>query len=122
MNNLRSSKEQGQSNFNNPGTILVGAGADFDIMPELRVSASVNHLWFANTAVLQTLRNEGSIPKTIGTDASVSTIFRPHFNQNLVFRLSGAMFQPSAGFKDLFANAPRNSRYYSVLFNAVLSY
>lgn len=122
LNNLRSSKEQGQSNFNNPGTVLLGAGADFDVLPELRVSTSVNHLWFANTAVLQVLRVEGSIPKTIGTDASVSTIYRPHFNQNLVFRLSGAVFQPSAGFKDLFANSPRDSRYYSVLFNAVLAY
>ena len=35
---LRSSKEEGQSNFNNPGTILLGAGADFDVLPELRVS------------------------------------------------------------------------------------
>ncbi len=36
LNDLRSSKEEGQSNFNNPGTILLGAGADFDVLPELR--------------------------------------------------------------------------------------
>ena len=33
LNNLRSSKEQGQSNFVNPGTMLLGVGADFDITP-----------------------------------------------------------------------------------------
>ncbi|MEE8438060.1 MAG: hypothetical protein V3S07_00610, partial [Micropepsaceae bacterium] len=33
LNSLRSSKEEGQSNFNNPGTILLGIGADFDILP-----------------------------------------------------------------------------------------
>jgi hypothetical protein len=122
LNNLRSSKEQGQSNFTNPGTILVGGGADFDILPELRMSGSINQLWFVNTAVIQALRVEGSIPKTIGTDLSASAIYRPKFNQNLVFRLSGAVFDPSAGFNNLFTNSPRDQRYYSVLFNAVLSY
>jgi hypothetical protein len=122
LNNLRSSKEQGQSNFNNPGTILAGIGADFDILPELRLSANINHLWFANTAILQALRVEGSIPNSIGTDLSAAAIYRPKFNQNLVFRLSGAIFAPAAGFRDLFANVPRDSNYYSVLFNAVLSY
>ncbi len=122
LNSLRSSKEQGQSNFNNPGTILAGIGADFEVLPELRLSANANQLWFATTAVLQALRNEGSIPRSIGTDLSVASIYRPHFNQNLVFRLSGAIFAPAAGFRDLFTNAPRDSRYYSVLFNAVLSY
>ncbi len=122
LNDLRSSKEQGQSNFNNPGTILAGIGADFDVAPQLRVSANVNHLWFVNTAILQALRVEGSIPKTIGTDLSTAVIYRPKFNQNLVFRLSGAVFAPSAGFRDLFTNAQRDGRYYSVLFNAVLSY
>ena len=91
-------------------------------MPELRLSANLNHLWFANTAILQALRVEGSIPKTIGTDVSAAVIYRPKFTQNIVFRLSGAVFEPSAGFKDLFANSPRNSRYYSVLFNTILSY
>ncbi len=122
LNNLRSSKEQGQSNFNNPGTALLGMGADFDILPELRVSANVNHLWFAKTAIMEALRVEGSIPNSIGTDISTAAIYRPKFNQNIVFRLSGAVFQPAGGFKDLFTNSPRNSRYYSVLFNAILSY
>ena len=35
LNDLRSSKDEGQSNFDNPGTILVGIGADFDVLPEL---------------------------------------------------------------------------------------
>ncbi|WP_243453334.1 hypothetical protein [Polymorphobacter multimanifer] len=122
LNTLRSSKEQGQSNFTNPGTMLLGAGADFEVLPELRVTANANYLWFANTATLQALRVEGSIPREIGADLSLATIYRPNMNQNLVFRLSGAILQPGKGFKDLFANSPRNERYYSVLFNAVLAY
>ncbi len=122
LNSLRSSKEQGQSNFTNPGTALLGVGADLDVLPELRVSGSANHLWFANTATLQALRVEGSIPKAIGWDLSTAATYRPHFNQNLVFRASAAVLLPGAGFKDLFTNSPRTGHYYSVLFNAVLAY
>lgn len=122
LNSLRSSKEQGQSNFTNPGTVLLGAGGDFDLTPELRVSTNVNHLWFDNTRVLQVLRNEGSIPKDIGWDASLSTVWRPNASQNVVFRLSGAMLFAGSGFKDLFAQANRKSRYYSVLANAILTF
>lgn len=122
LNSLRSSKEQGQSNFNNPGTMLLGAGADFDVLPELRVSANANHLWFQNTATLQALRNEGSIPKSIGWDLSTAAIWRPKATQNIVFRLSGATLLPGAGFRDLFTNSERNRNYYSVLGNLILSY
>ncbi len=122
LNSLRSSKEQGQSNFNNPGTILLGAGADFDLTPKLRVSGNLNYLWFHKTAVLQALRNEGSIPRDIGWDLSAAAIWRPKMTQNLVFRASAALLQPGAGFRDLFANSDRDKRYYSVLLNAIVTY
>lgn len=122
LNSLRSSKEQGQSNFNNPGTLLAGVGFDADVTPKFRLSGNLNQIWFQNTATLQALRSEGSIPKSIGTDASLAAIFRPKAIQNLVLRLSGAVLQPSRGFKDLFTSSRRDSRYYSALFNAVVSY
>ena len=122
LNSLRSSKEEGQSNFNNPGTILAGIGADADITPAFRLSLNANHLWFHRTAVLETLRNEGSIPKSIGFDLSAAAIYRPKFTQNLVFRASAAALLPGSGFKDLFANSDRHKAYYSVLFNAILTY
>lgn len=122
LNALRSSKEQGQSNFNNPGTVLAGLGFDFDITPQVRVSGNANHLWFADTIVLQTLRNEGSIPKSIGWDLSASAIWRPKATQNIVMRLSAAILAPGAGFRDLFANRDQDRQYVSVLANVILSY
>ena len=122
LNSLRSSKEQGQSNFNNPGTVLVGVGVDFDLTPAVRVSANTNHLWFADTTTLQALRNEGSIPRDIGWDLSAAAIWRPKATQNIVARLSAATLIPGAGFRDLFASTDRNRAYYSILANVVLSY
>ena len=122
LNALRSSKEQGQSNFNNPGTVLAGAGADFDLTPRVRVSANANHLWFANTTILEVLRNEGSIPRDIGWDLSAAAIWRPKATQNIVGRLSFATLIPGSGFRDLFTGSDRDRAYYSILANIVLSY
>jgi len=122
LNSLRSSKEQGQSNFNNPGTILAGAGADFDLTPEFRLSTNANHLWFEDTTSLQVLRNEGSIPADIGWDLSAAAIWRPKATQNIVFRLSAATLISGDGFRDLFDNLGQDKEYYSVLANVIVTY
>ncbi len=122
LNSLRSSKEQGQSNFNNPGLMLLGVGADFDISPEVRLSANANHLWFENTATLQALRVEGTIPRDIGYDLSAAAIWRPRANQNIVARLSAAALVAGDGFRDLFDNTGDHRAYLSVLANVTLTY
>jgi hypothetical protein len=124
---LRTSKEHGQSNFNNPGLLLYGFGGDFDLLPELRVSFNVNRLMFDDTSNLEVLRNQGEIDESIGVDASVSLIYRPFMSQNVVFRLSGAVLFADDGFKDLFASSADPSgftedRYYSVLGNLILTF
>ena len=122
LNSLRSSKEQGQSNFNNPGTTLIGIGADFDVTPEVRLTVNANALGFQDTAIVEALRQQGDISKNIGIDLSTSVIYRPKMTQNIVLRGSIASIEPGAGFKDLFENEQRNKRYLSVLFNATLTY
>jgi hypothetical protein len=119
---LRTSKIEGQSNFINPGVILLGIGADADIRPEWRVSANFNHLDFADTSTLEFFRHQGEIGQDIGWDLSLSTIYRPWFTQNIVLRLSGAALLPGDGFQALFANSDRRDVYYSVQLNAVLTY
>ncbi|MFN7158075.1 MAG: hypothetical protein ACK4MR_05210, partial [Erythrobacter cryptus] len=105
-----------------PGLILIGAGADFDLTPELRLSANANHLWFENTSSLEVLRNEGSIPREIGFDLSASAIWRPKATQNIVFRLSAAALLAGDGFKDLFTVRGGGKEFVSVLANVVLTY
>ena len=122
LNSLRSSKEQGQSNFNNPGTILAGVGVDADLTPDFRISANANHLWFHKTESLEALRVEGSIPKDIGWDLSAAAIYRPKATQNIVFRLSGAALLPGKGFRDLFDQTDKRDFHYSILFNAILAF
>ena len=120
---LRTSKEHGQSNFNNPGLRLVGVGADFDILPELRVSTNVNYMEFDDTSVLEVARNQQEIAQEIGLDVSVAAIYRPFFTQNVVFRLSGAALIPGAGFTDLYGEQrDQDNAFFSVQANLILTY
>jgi hypothetical protein len=118
---LRTSKELGQSNFVNPGILLVGGGGDFDILPELRATFNANYLRFADTKVLEVARNQGNIREDIGYDISLALTYRPLFIQNVVFRLSGALLFAGDGFRDLFADRDQDV-YYSVLANLILTY
>ena len=118
LNSLRTSKEQGQSNFVNPGTTLLGVGADFDLSPELRVSVNANKIGFVNTSSVEVLRQLGSIDNDIGWDVSASAIYRPYFSQNVIFRLSGAVLYPGDGFKRLYGD----EKSYSILGNLILTY
>jgi hypothetical protein len=121
---LRTSKGHGQSNFNNPGIVLVGLGTDFDVSPEVRISTNFNNLRFEDTSNLQVLRNQGEIDEEIGWDLSAAVIWRPLFIQNIVMRLSGAALIPGPGFKDLFATSQGGDDeiLYSILANGTLTF
>lgn len=101
---LRSSKEQGQSNFTNPGLRLAGLGFDADVLPTLRVSGNWNLLQFDDTTVLETARNQGSIDRTLGQELTLAAIYRPLNNQNIVLRGSYSRLLPGDGFESLFAD------------------
>ena len=117
---LRPSKEQGQSNFINPGIILIGLGADLDLLPELRLSANINHLMFDEVQTLERFRQQSDIDEVLGQDISISVIWRPFMTQNIVARFSGAALIPGDGFDDLFGE--ESATPYSVLFNLTLTY
>ena len=118
LNNLRTSKEHGQANFANPGLLLAGLGNDLDLTPQVRLSTNFNHLWFDDTTTLEVARNQTPIDREIGWDLSAALIWRPFFQQNVVFRLSGAYLLPGDGFKDLYPDEEG----YSVLGNLILTY
>lgn len=118
---LRSSKEQGQSNFVNPGLTLFGIGADFDITPQWRVIGNISKLDFADTSSLEVLRNQGHIDTDIGVDISAALQYRPFMTQNIVLNASLAALLPGKGFKQLY-NADDGKTQYSVLFNLLMSF
>lgn len=118
---LRSSKDQGQSNFVNPGLLLIGIGADADVLPELRVIGNISHLRFQNTTVLGVLRNQAPPAREIGWDVSAGIQYRPFMSQNVVLNASAAMLVPGRGMRTLYDEGRRGPQY-SVLVNLLLTY
>ena len=116
---MRSSRELGQSNFENPGLHLLGLGADFDLTAQSRVSTNINQLWFDDSATLEVARNQGPIDRSIGTDISVAWIWRPFATQNAILRLSAAALVPGEGLENLYGS---DDTYATVLANVVLNY
>jgi hypothetical protein len=118
LNSLRSSKDQGQSNFTNPGIFLLGGGVDMDLLPELRLSFNANYLAFAETEVLEVARAQKDVDEEIGWDLSAAVIWRPFMSQNVVLRLSYAQLLGGDGYEDLYGDEDP----YSLLFNLILTY
>lgn len=116
---LRPSKEQGQSNFVNPGLNLIGVGADLDLAPQWRLIGNLNWLSFGDTSSLEYLRNQSGISRDIGLDMSVAVQYRPFMTQNVIFNASVAWLQPGKGYRQLFESSQRP---YSLLANLLLTF
>lgn len=113
---LRSSKDEGQSNFVNPGLYLYNAGADAKLLPTLKLIGNVNFLQFARTQPLVFVLQQNGIPRTIGTDASLGAIYRPLLSDNIVVSGGAAVLVPGRGFRDFYTSQTLISLFATVRF------
>ena len=113
---MRSSKEEGQANFVNPGIFLVNAGADFDITPKLKGFANFNFLRFLRTEPLEYVLFQSPIRHTIGEDLGVGVHYRPPLSENIVLTGGASMLQPGQGFRDIYTGRTQFSVFGSAKF------
>jgi Carboxypeptidase regulatory-like domain len=99
---LRSNKDEGQSNFVNPGIFLANVGADFDITPKLRGFVNVNYLRFERTEPLELILFQSPIRHSIGEDASVGIRYRPPLSENISLTAGAAVLVPGQGLRDIY--------------------
>ena len=111
---MRSSRDEGQSNFVNPGIFLVNAGADFDITPKLKGFANANYLRFQRTEALQDILFQASIRHSIGVDYGAGVTYRPPLSENIVLTGGAAMLTPGDGFRDIYGGKTLFSLFGSV--------
>jgi hypothetical protein len=113
---LRSTKEEGQANFVNPGIFLANAGADFDITPKLKGFVNFNYLRFERTEALEYLLFESPIRHSIGEDFGIGVTYRPPLSENIVLTGGASALQPGEGFKDIYTSRTLFSLFGSVKF------
>ena len=100
---LRSSKDEGQANFVNPGIFLVNAGTNLDLTPKLRAFINVNYLQFMRTEPLELLLFQGDIRHSIGFDYSAGVRYRPPLTENITLTAGTSALTPGAGFRDIYS-------------------
>lgn len=101
---LRSSKEEGQSNFVNPGIFLVNAGVDADLTPKLKAITNVNFMRFDRTSVLDQLLFQSNIASYIGTDYSLGLVYRPPLTDNITLTGGVSALQPGLGLRQIYTS------------------
>ncbi|HEY7118744.1 MAG TPA: hypothetical protein VH475_19295, partial [Tepidisphaeraceae bacterium] len=115
---LRTSKEQGQANFVNPGLFIYNAGVDFDITPKVKAIANVSWLMFDDTRAIQEVLHDDKIGHSIGLDYSIGVSYRPFLNNNAIINIGAAALTPGNGFKDIYSS----QTLYSLFMGITLSY
>ncbi len=101
---LRSSKDEGQANFVNPGLMIFNAGIDAELTPKWKASANLNVLSFVHTEVFEAVLFQSDIERFIGPEFSIGAEYRPWLNNNIIFTGGVATLIPGKGFRDIYTS------------------
>jgi hypothetical protein len=101
---LRTSKEEGQANFVNPGLFIYNLGMDVDVTPKIKLITNASYLRFDTTAPLQRVLQDERIGRDIGVDLSLGVQYRPLLNNNVVIDVGAAALLPGSGFTNIYGS------------------
>jgi hypothetical protein len=99
---LRTSKDEGQANFVNPGIAIVHGGLDVELTPKLRGFANVSYLRFADTAPIEALLFQGDIREDVGLDFGGGFQWRPPLSENFVVTGGVTAMALGGGLRDIY--------------------
>lgn len=116
---LRSSKDEGQPNFVNPGVQLVTAGLDIDLTPRWKALINANYIRLDTTRSIEAVLFQGGIHRELGEDYSIGMRYRPFLNNNVIVVGGVAAFQPGRGWKDIYEDG---HTLYHVFTNLILKF
>jgi hypothetical protein len=119
LTSLRSSKDEGQPNFVNPGVRLLTAGLDAEVTPRLKAIFTANHLWLDAPESVETVLFQDGIHRDLGSDISLGLRYRPLLSNNVVVVGGAAAFIPGRGFEDIYEET---GALYHVFSNLVLTW
>ncbi|HEX2836394.1 MAG TPA: hypothetical protein VHW00_25540 [Thermoanaerobaculia bacterium] len=116
---LRSSKDEGQPNYVNPGLQLVTLGLDAELTPRLKAIFTANYLRFDAVEPLEAVLFQGDVHRDIGTDLSAGLRYRPFLSNNVVLVGGAAALLPGQGFRDIYESG---DPLFHAFMNVVLSF
>ncbi len=119
LTSLRSSKDEGQPQYVNPGVQIASLGLDVDVTPRLKAIFTGNYIRLDKVEPVEELLFQGDISHDLGVDISAGVRWRPFLNQNVVVVGGAAAFIPGQGFKDIYEN---DKTLFHVFTNVILTF
>jgi hypothetical protein len=116
---FRSSKDEGQPNFVNPGIQLATLGLDAELTPRLKAILTANYIRLDAVQPVEEVLFQGHIHHDLGTDLSLGLRYRPFLNNNVTIVGGAAVLLPGEGFKDIYET--RNALYQAFM-NVIVSF
>jgi hypothetical protein len=114
---LRTSKEEGQANFVNPGLLAYNLGMDYDLLPTTKLLLNATYLQFDSTDVIQLVEHQSALSDPdIGIDYSLGVQYRPLLNNNIIFNVGMSFLTPMAEFKRIYSSDTLYSTFASLTF------
>jgi hypothetical protein len=116
---LRSSKDQGQPNYVNPGLQLATIGLDADLTPRLKAIFTGNYIRFDAVEPIEEVLFQGKIAHDLGTDLSAGLRYRPFLSNNVTIVGGLATLIPGQAFEDIYET---KDPLYHAFMNVILSF
>jgi hypothetical protein len=103
---LRSSKIEGQANFDNPGIFMPGLGTEAELTPRLRNFINVNFIRFMDTQPIEEALFTDKVSRQFGWDFSTGFQYRPLLTDNIIISAGFGVLLPMQGYKDIYQTNP----------------
>lgn len=116
---MRSSKDEGQPNFVNPGVQLATVGLDAELTPRLKAVLTGNYIRLDAVEPIEQVLFQENISHEIGTDLSVGVRYRPFLSNNVILVGGAAVLLPGQGFEDIYES---NDPLYHAFMNVILQF
>jgi hypothetical protein len=116
---LRSSKDEGQSNFVNPGIQLATIGLDVDVTPRLKAIFTGNYVRLDAVEPIEEVLFQGDIAHDLGTDLSAGLRYRPFLSNNVTIVGGLATLIPGQAFEDIYET---DDPLYHAFMNVILQF
>jgi hypothetical protein len=116
---LQTNKNEGQSNFVNPGLLLTGGAIDYEISPTMRGQVGGSYLRFMETDSLEVFLELPRVEKEIGLEFFTSLQWRPLLTNNIIFNVGASALIPGDGLERIYQSS---ETLYAVFFNTILTW
>jgi hypothetical protein len=116
---LSAAKFEGQSNFVNPGILLIGGALDIEIAPTARCMLGGSYFRFNEVNSLETFIEIPDVDKDLGAEVFFAIQWRPLLTNNVIINAGFSPFFPGDGFKRLFQ---RSETLYSAFVDLILTW